>query len=139
VNLGKWAKNSNITTTLKYKTRIKKMIERVEALDPNFFYGAPGRYWGVYYSALPKLFGGSLEKSNEQFQKSLKAANNYYGTHVLYAEMFYAKKGDREGFRRELNFVIKGKPNVIAELTAENTIEQRKAKAMLDREKELFE
>jgi hypothetical protein len=139
VNLGKWAKNSNITTTLKYKTRIKKMIERVEALDPDYFYGATNRYWGVYYSALPKLFGGSLEKSQEHFQKSLKTANDYYGTHVLYAEMFFAKKGDRAGFRRELNFVLGGKPNVIPELVAENTIEQRKAKAMLEREKELFE
>ncbi len=139
VNLGKWAKNSNITTTLKYKTRIKKMIERVEALEPTYFYGATHRYWGVYYSALPKLFGGSLEKSSEHFQKSLKTANDYFGTHVLYAEMVFAKKGDRAGFRRELNFVINGKASGIPELVAENTIEQRKAKAMLEREKELFE
>lgn len=139
VNLGKWAKNSNITTTLKYKTRIKRMIEKVEQLDPDYFYGATNRYWGVYYSALPKLFGGSLEKSDEQFQKSFNTAKNYFGTYTLYADNFSRKKGDREGFRKALNFVLQTKPGVIAEIEPEQTLEQRRAKTMLDNEKGLFE
>ena len=35
-NLGKWGKNSGIATVLKYKTRIKNMINRVGELDKTF-------------------------------------------------------------------------------------------------------
>jgi tetratricopeptide (TPR) repeat protein len=138
-NLGKWARNSNITTALKYKTRVKKMIERVQVLDPTFFHGAPDRYWGAYYATLPALFGGSLDKSNEYFQKSMKAAPNYLGTKVLYADALLRKRGDRAGFRKTLEQVLQSKPDALADLAAENTLEQRKAKDLLAREAELFD
>ncbi|MEK6623406.1 MAG: TRAP transporter TatT component family protein, partial [Bdellovibrionota bacterium] len=48
VNLGKWGRAAGIATVLKYKTRIKEMINRVGALEPTFFYGAVERYWGAY-------------------------------------------------------------------------------------------
>ncbi len=138
-NLGKWAKNSNISTALKYKTRVKKMIERVQSLDPDYFHGAPARYWGAYFSALPKLFGGSLEKSEEFFKKSMKTAPHYLGTQVLYADLLQRKRGDRKGFRRTLETVLSAKADAIAELAPENRLEQRKAKDLLAREVELFE
>jgi hypothetical protein len=138
-NLGKWAKNSNITTALKYKTRVKKMIERVQALEPTFFHGAPDRYWGAYYATLPALFGGSLDKSNDYFQKSMKAAPNYLGTKVLYADALLRKRGDRAGFRKALESVIQAKADAVAELAPENALEQRKAKALIAREAELFD
>lgn len=138
-NLGKWAKNSSITTALKFKGRAKKMIERVQAIDPKFFYGAPDRYWGVYYSALPKMFGGSLEKSDEHFQKSLKVAPNYLGTTVLVADNLCRKRSDRECFKKALNVVLQAKSDVIPELTPENTLEQKKARDLLAKEAEIFD
>jgi hypothetical protein len=130
-SLGKWAKNSGIGTTLKYKSQIKTMIERVGELQPDYFYGAVARYWGVYYAVAPGFAGGSMSKSLENFQKSLKIANHYLGTHVLYAENYHARKGDREEFKKELNFVLNTKADIIPDLMPENTLEQAKAKKML--------
>lgn len=130
-SLGKWAKNSGIGTTLKYKSQIKAMIERVGELQADYFYGAAPRYWGVYYAVAPGFAGGSMTKSLENFQKSLKIANLYLGTHVLFAENYHARKGDREAFKQELNFVINTPANSIPELMPENTLEQAKAKKML--------
>jgi tetratricopeptide (TPR) repeat protein len=130
-SLGKWAKNSGIGTTLKYKSQIKAMIERVGELQADYFYGAAPRYWGVYYAVAPGFAGGSMPKSLENFQKSLKIANHYLGTHVLFAENYHARKGDRDAFKKELEFVLNTKANIIPDLMPENTLEQAKAKKML--------
>lgn len=130
-SLGKWAKNSGLTTTLKYKSQIKRMIERVGELNSDYFYGAVYRYWGVYYAVAPGFAGGSMEKSLENFQKSFKVANNYLGTHILYAENYAAKQGDKELFKKELDFVLKSKADIIPELTPEQILEKKKAEKML--------
>jgi hypothetical protein len=130
-SLGKWAKNSGIMTTLQYKSQIKKMIERVAELQPDYFFGAVHRYWGVYYAIAPGFAGGSMEKSKESFQKAFKVANNYLGTHVLYAENYAARTADRETFKKELNFVLNAKENVIPELIPEHILEKAKANKML--------
>lgn len=137
-SLGKWAKNSGIATTLKYKNQIRAMVERVQALNDKFFYGAVYRYWGTFYAVAPGFAGGSMEKSLENYQKSLKLANNYLGTHVLYAENYLSRKGDKENFKKELNFVLDTKPETIPELVPEQLLEKRKAKLMLENIDEYF-
>jgi tetratricopeptide (TPR) repeat protein len=131
-SLGKWAKMTGIVTTLQYKSQIIKMIETVEKLQPDFFYGAVHRYWGVYYAVAPSFAGGSMEKSLANFQKAFKMANLYLGTHLLYAENYLARKGDRENFQKELDFVLKAKTNVIPELEPEHILEMEKAKRILN-------
>ncbi|MCC7442887.1 MAG: hypothetical protein IT285_14735 [Bdellovibrionales bacterium] len=131
-SLGKWAKDSGIALKLTYKNRITKMIQRVEQLDPNFFYGAVYRYWGVYYAEAPYFAGGSMDRAKENFAKTFKLANNYFGSHVLYAESYLSRKGDKAGFRQELELVLKGRPEVLPDVAQEQLLEQRKAKCMLE-------
>jgi tetratricopeptide (TPR) repeat protein len=138
VNLGKWGKAEGIATILKYKGRVKKMIERVEKLDKRYFYGAVYRYWGVYYAVAPSFAGGSMEKSLANFQKSLRMANGYLGTHVLFAENYAVRKSDQATFKKELNFVLKANPNTLKDIMPEQIIEQRKAKKMLANMEEYF-
>ncbi|MBL7714354.1 MAG: hypothetical protein JNL01_02735 [Bdellovibrionales bacterium] len=138
VNLGKWARLSGIGTTLKYKDRIKKMIEKVEALDPGFFFGAVHRYWGTFYAVAPGFAGGDMNKSAERFKKGIEVAPHYLGTRVLYAEAYALKKGDRALFTEELNAVLKAKTSVVAEIEPENKIEQTKAKKLLASADDLF-
>lgn len=138
VNLGKWARLSGIGTTLKYKDRIKKMIERVEVLDPAYFHGAVHRYWGTFYAVAPGFAGGDMNKSAERFKKGIEVAPNYLGTRVLYAEAYAAKKGDRALFTEELNTVLKAKPSALPDVEPENKIEQVKAKKLLAGADDLF-
>lgn len=131
VNLGKWAKAQDISTTLKHKDRIFKIMSRVYELDPDYFYGAPDRYFGSYYAVAPSFAGGDLEKSNTYFQQSLKKAPNYLATHVLIAEVYAPKVSDRELYERELKFVLDTPANIIPELEPEHVIEKKKAEKLL--------
>lgn len=137
-NLGKWARLSGLPTLLGNKNRIRLMIERVEKLQPDFFHGAAPRYWGAYYAVAPSFAGGSLTKSEENFNRSLKMANNYFGTHVLIADTLAPKKDDKAMFKKHLEFVINGKPEVLPDIVPEQIVEQRKAKKMLEKMAEYF-
>lgn len=137
-NLGKWAKHSGIATQLKYKTRIKELINTVDALESTFFYGAVNRYWGGFYALAPGFAGGDVDKAEKSFKKSLEIAPYYLGTKVLMAEAYYTKKQDRKGFEKILAEVL-GTPDAIhPALVPENILEKRKAEKLLKRVDELF-
>ncbi len=129
-NLGKWAKNSGIATTLKYKTLIKSLVSNVEKLDPKFFYSAADRYWGAFFALAPGFAGGDMDKSKKRFEKNLKEAPTYLGTKVLYADYYMTKKDNRKKYKKLLNQVLNSKvndPNIISE----NIIEKMKARKLL--------
>lgn len=142
--LGKWARGAGIGTMLKYRGRIKKMIETVEKLTPDYFYGAVERYWGAYYAVAPGFAGGSLEKSQAYFTKAFEAEKArgkdkmVLSTHVLYADTYAVKKGDRAIFESTLKKVLAADPRAIPEIEPEQRAEQVKAQSLLNRIEELF-
>jgi hypothetical protein len=137
-SLGKWAKASGIAAALKYKTRIKAMIERVEKLQPDFFFAAPSRYWGGFYAVAPSFAGGDMNKSRIQFEKSLKMAPEYQGTKVLMAEVYFTKEGKKEEFKKVLNEVLSSRFDNHPEIGPENALEKKKAEKLLKNIDELF-
>lgn len=138
VNLGKWSKLTGVLKAMKYKAKVQKLVKKVEELNPEFFFGAVHRYWGTYYAVAPFFAGGSLEKSLEQYTKTLQIANNYLGSHVLFAENYAVKKGDKELFKKELEFVLNADVNAVPEIRAENAIEKKKAEKLLSKMNEVF-
>jgi hypothetical protein len=66
--LGKWAKRKGFAVLLGQKDNVKATMDRCLALDPNFFYGGPHRYFGAFYSVAPAFAGGDLEKSKVHFK-----------------------------------------------------------------------
>ncbi|HXH76568.1 MAG TPA: TRAP transporter TatT component family protein [Bacteriovoracaceae bacterium] len=137
-SLGKWAKAAGIATQLKYKTRIKAMIERVEKLQPDYFYAATDRFWGAYYAVAPSFAGGDLKKSKVHFDKSLKAAPEYLGTQVLMAEVYWTKKGDKKEFEKMLRAVLASNLDTHKEIGPENTMEKNKAEKLLEKMDDIF-
>jgi hypothetical protein len=137
-SLGKWAKLEGIATQLKYKTRIRLIIETIEKKDPKFFWGAIPRFWGAFYAIAPSFAGGDLNKSAFQFKRSLDLAPTYLGTKVLMAEYYFTKKQDRDSFRKALKEVLAFDEKKQPELAPENRIEKRKAQDLLNREEEYF-
>jgi hypothetical protein len=138
VNLGKWAKAQDMTQVLKFKDRIFKIMTRVYDLDPDYFYGAPDRYFGGYYAVAPNFAGGDPQKSREYFDTSLKKAPNYLATHELVAELLAPKLQDKALFEREIKFVLDTPANVIPELEPEAQAEKKKAQKLLTQEEDLF-
>jgi hypothetical protein len=136
-NLGKWAKNSGIVTTLKYKTLIKSLILKVETLDRKFFYYAADRYWGAFFAIAPGFAGGDMNKSRERFLRNIKEAPTYLGTKVLFADYYMVKQEDKKEFKKLLNEVINSKVNDPV-IFSENFIEKLKAKKLLKNIDEIF-
>lgn len=136
-NLGKWAKSSGIATTLKYKNRIRTLADNVKKLTPDYFYGAAYRYFGAYYAVAPSFAGGDMKKSKDAFDKALKIAPEYLGTHVLYAELYAVKIGDKKLYKNTLNKVLEMGLGP-KDLHPENKIEKEKAKKLLTQIEENF-
>ena len=130
-NLGKWGLEEGLTTILKYKDDIKAMIDRVETLEPAYFYHAPYRYFGVYWTKIP-VFRGDEAKSKAAFQKSIDGAPQYLATKVLMAERFCTKWKDPKLFVKLLTEVAAFDLKSAPELAPENAIEQKKAKELYD-------
>jgi hypothetical protein len=137
-SLGKWAKASGIAAALKYKTRIKAMIERVEKLKSDYFFGAAPRYWGGFYAVAPSFAGGDLKKSKMNFDKSISIAPEYIGTRVLMAEVYWTKAGNKKQFEQTLKEVLDSNYDNHPELGPENIWEKKKAKKLLGNKDELF-
>jgi tetratricopeptide (TPR) repeat protein len=137
-NLGRWAATKGFATRLRYKDDIKATIDHVKSLDENFFFAAPYRYLGGYEAQTAGLAGGSLEKSEEYFKKAVELAPSYLGTKVLWADFLCQKKRDKAMFKKLLDEVVAADPKADAQLVAENTLEQEKAKRLLAKIDELF-
>lgn len=137
-SLGKWAKATGIAAALKYKTRIKALVGRVEKLDPNYFFSAVNRYWGGFYAVAPSFAGGDLKKSKINFDKSIKGSPEYLGTKVLMAEVYWTKAGDKKKFEETLKEVLNSKYDSHPELGPENQWEKKKAQKLLNNMDDLF-
>lgn len=137
-NLGKWAASKGFATRLRYKDDAKSTMDRVNELEPTFFYSAPLRYFGSFQALTAGIPGGSLVKSEEYFTQAVAAAPNYLGTKVLWADYLATKKNDRDTFVVKLNEVLAADPNVDPEIAPENLMEQAKAKKLLAEVEEKF-
>jgi hypothetical protein len=132
--LGRWATTQGISSELKYKDRVKQMIDRVAKLNPNYFYGAVYRYYGVYYALLPEFNEDDLKNSRKNFEKALKRSPEYFGNHVLFAHYYAKKMNDQTLFNRHLQIVIKGDPHQLKDVYPEQVLEQNRAKSLIAEE-----
>lgn len=126
----RWSRLEGTATLLRNKGKFTKMIKRVEALDASYFFGAVYRYYGGAETLSPT---GSMAKGKENFEKAIALENRFFGNHVLYADIWAAKKLDKALFEKELNFAINNKPEILGkpEWVPEQIIEQEKAKKFL--------
>lgn len=138
-NLGRWAAADGFATVLERKDEIRAVMQKCLDLEATYFHRAPDRYFGAFYARAPSFAGGDLNKSREHFERAIREAPNYFGNHRLFAEEYAVKAQDRALFERELNWVIEHQPNAEPSAIPENTIEQRKARMLLERAGELFE
>jgi tetratricopeptide (TPR) repeat protein len=137
-NLGKWSNASGFTTVLKNKNRYQKVMERVLALDENFFYGAAHRALGVVFAKAPAIAGGDMDKAKQHFDRALQIAPEYQGARVLWAEFYATKAEDKTGYRRELQHVLDAKDDVLPDVVAETQLAKRQAKKLLEQIDEKF-
>ena len=130
-NLGRYALQKSLVEVLNQKDRIKAMMDLAVKLDPGYFYHAPDRYFGAYFTKIP-FPSGDLAKSKAYFEKSAAASPDYLATKVVYATMNAAKAGDRALYEKLLKEVLAFDLNTDPAVRPENASEQRKAKYLLE-------
>ncbi|MDX1958137.1 MAG: TRAP transporter TatT component family protein [Leptospiraceae bacterium] len=128
--LARWSRLEGTGTLLQNKGKFTKMVKRIEALEPNYFFGAVYRFYGGSETLSPT---GNMAKGKENFEKAIKIENNFFGNHVLYADVWASKKLDKNLFTKELNFALNNKPEILGkpEWIPEQIIEQEKAKKFM--------
>jgi tetratricopeptide (TPR) repeat protein len=141
-NLARWGKYTSFTKKISSKARVRYLWDRVTELDPSYFYGGSYRFFGGYFALVPTITGEQdPAKSKENFDKALEIAPEYLDTKVLMAEAYctHSKIKDKDMFRKLLNDVISADLNAHPAIYAENLNAQKKAKKLLEDEKNLFE
>ena len=137
-NLGRWAKQSGFSTLIREKDRIKKIMERVMALDENYFFAGPHRYFGAMYGLAPGFAGGDMDKSREHFEKAISLAPTYLGSRVLYLEVWAQKEEDEDVWREQMDIIDATAEEALDGMTPENHFEKKKAADLKSKEEDIF-
>jgi tetratricopeptide (TPR) repeat protein len=137
-NLGRWAILESFATLLSYKDEVRAIMQFCLDNDPAYWHYGPDRYFGIFFAKAPGFSGGDMTKSMEHFEISIAAAPSYFGTHTFMAEEWAVKEADRVLFEEQLAIVLKTDPNILPEITPENTCEQKKANILMAEIDDLF-
>jgi hypothetical protein len=108
-----------------------KMIERIDELDRTWAGG--GNYFsrGLYYISIPKKFGGSRERSNDEFATAIEVGPDYLVNRWGRAKYLYQLTGDQAGFITDLEWVIEQDPHEAGNPYPWNVYFQEDARKML--------
>jgi tetratricopeptide (TPR) repeat protein len=137
MNYDRWVSGQGRLVRYRNKQRVEAYMTRVKELDPNFFYGAVPRYFGVLPTQGRAPFV-DIDNAKREFDRAVELAPNFFGNQRTYAETYAVKKKDRELFKKLLEQVINGNPNALPDVAPENKYEQAVAKGMLNRIDEYF-
>jgi tetratricopeptide (TPR) repeat protein len=137
MNYDRWLGGQGRLVRYRNKQRVEAYMTRVKELDPDFFYGAVPRYFGVLPTQGRAPFV-HIDDARQEFDRAVEMAPNFFGNQCTYAETYAVKKKDRELFRKLLEQVVNGNPNALPDVAPENKYEQIIAKDMLNRIDEYF-
>ncbi len=129
-NMGAMAETAGIRAGLRYRGEIKRELETVLAIAPSFQKGSADRALGRWYFKVPRLFGGSLQKSLDHLQRSLTYDLGSVASLSFLADTLI-EMGRREEARQALQQVLSAPPD--PEWAPETRDFQRQAAATLAR------
>jgi hypothetical protein len=115
--------------------RTKKMLDRMLAIDPAWGGGHPYSAMASYYAMVPSIMGGDLKMSSDYFNKADEAGSGWLYVRFSRAKFLHAKTGDREAFRKDLEWVLAQDPHLALSPYPWNVYFQREAKNMLGQNK----
>jgi tetratricopeptide (TPR) repeat protein len=104
-DMGAMAEGFGLRAGIRYRAPIKKELETVLMIDAGFQQGSADRALGRWYLRVPRLFGGSKDKSVEYLKKSLTYAPESSATHFFLAET-YLEMDRKDDAKRELQTVL---------------------------------
>ena len=117
--------------------RCLRAMTTVAVKDPNYYYGGVFRYWGQFIYEMPSMLRSmaqfTLDDSIFFYKRSIEAEPNFFMTRLFLAESYLANK-QRDKAKTELLYVVNASPAVLPEIEPENTLYQKQARALLEKE-----
>lgn len=129
-NMGAMAESFGLRAGIKYRGAVKKALETVLKLDRGFQQGSADRALGRWYLRVPRLFGGSKDKSVEHLKQSLTYDQASTASHYFLAET-YLEMDRKDDARQEAQRVLDLPVN--PNWAPEDREFKQKAKSLLDR------
>ena len=129
--LSKWADLRGVGTALKYRNRIQNMMERVNQLRPDYFYGGAHRFFGSYFGHLPGMNEDDLALSRKHFESALRAGPEFFGNHVSFAQIYGKKIDDTALIKKHLELAARGDAGRLPDFAPEQMLEQSRARKLL--------
>jgi len=111
--------------------RFKKVVTRMMEIDPAYLHGMPYYIWASFYGSAPSFAGGDLQKADAMFKKAIEFGPMMLNYRRTRADILYTKTGNREGFIRDMEWVLLQDPHKAPLGYPLNIFIQRKAKAGL--------
>jgi tetratricopeptide (TPR) repeat protein len=110
--------------------KVEELNRKAEAIQPDYFYRGPDRFFCAYFTRLPGLFGGSAAKAIEHGKKAVAGHPNYAGNRFLLAEA-YVKDGRNDLARAELEAALAAPDDAFPDAIPEQRLEKKRAAELL--------
>ncbi len=118
---------------------VQQMMDRVQAVQPDYFHGAVYLFQGSVWGMKPAMLGGNPQKALDNFNKNLQITKGHFLLTYIYMARFYAAKTlNEELFESWLKKVLDTPPDVEKGLTLFNAIARKKARRLLAQKDDLF-
>lgn len=119
--------------------RVKAIMRRTMEIDDTFFFGGAHLFFGILNVSIPRMAGGSPEKSKEHFDRSFKISDGkFLLPYVLFAQHYAVFMLERELFEETLQMVLDAPRDLFPEQTLANEIAKKKAALLIGQVDELF-
>ena len=92
----------------------------------------------VIAASRPQMLGGDPELAHKELTQAMDIAPDYLMTKVLYAQYYARQVNDARLFRQALTEVMAADPTTLEDQVLANTLAQRRAKILLEKERHLF-
>jgi len=119
--------------------QLTEMMKKAYELDENYNTCALDEFFLLLYGALPDGMGGDTEQAIVHYKKALEKSKGLLaGPYVSYAQTIAVKNQDYETFKANLTAALAIDPAADPSNTMVNTINQSKARYLMEKAPDLF-
>ena len=138
-----WFKQIDLNRTdparLAQMSGAERLMQRVFELQPDYYYGSPWMFYGVFYGSRSPMFGGDFLKSEQNFNRARAVSDNkLLIINVLQAEYLERQRLDQKKFHQLLTNAIETPVGSFPEMELANQIARERARYLLGKEEEWF-
>jgi hypothetical protein len=127
------------TAVLRDIPKVTALLERCTQLDGSYFNGLPYVMVGSLHAFRPPMFGGSPEKSLENFNKAFEVAgNSFLLPRYMFAKFYLYRIQDGDQFRKVLGDVVAAPEPADDPYRLLNLIARKKSASLLGEADDLF-